>query len=88
MTRPTSAPDDSPTPADLLRAARVLAGLTKSQAARACGKYPPGWHDWESGRQRPSPAALARALTALCERARQRWAAIAARHDPPQTELD
>lgn len=76
------------TPAEQLRAARELAGLNQAQAARACGKHPPGWHDWESGKRVPSPRALARALAALCERARQRWAAIAAQHGPPPREPD
>lgn len=65
------------TAADQLRAARELAGLNQAQAARACGKYPPGWHDWESGKRVPSPRALAGALAVLLAAAARRWREIA-----------
>lgn len=67
------------TPAEHLRAAREMAGLTKSQAAAACDKHAPGWHDWESGRKTPSPRALALALATLCDLAARRWKSVAAR---------
>ena len=51
--------------ADLLRAARLRAGLTQDELARASGRSQPAIARWESGRVRPSLETL-RELIRAC----------------------